>query len=79
MKCPGCQAAAGSIFWGKCELAECSIKKQLSNCAHCESFPCDRLKAFSYDETNGDNGERICNLEAWKEEGLQQWMKRNNL
>ncbi len=65
MKCPGCQAAAGKMFWGECVLAKCCIDKQIPNCGHCGEFPCDQLKEFSYSSSeHGDDGQRIRNLEA---------------
>lgn len=78
MKCPGCQAAGGSVFWGKCELAKCSIDKGLEGCGQCENLPCEQLKAFSYDEVQGDNGQRIRNLQAWNEEGFDKWLQKNS-
>ena len=63
--CPGCQAAAGEMFWGQCALATCCIGKGLAHCGRCDEFPCEQLKAFSFSESeNGDNGQRIENLKA---------------
>jgi len=78
MKCPGCQAAAGSVFWGECELAKCSINKGLKSCGQCENLPCDLLKKFAYDEAQGDNGQRIRNLQAWNEEGFDSWLQKKS-
>ncbi len=64
MNCPGCQAAAGKVFWGQCALAACCIDKGLPNCGKCAQFPCDQLRAFSFSKDNGDNGRRIENLRA---------------
>lgn len=58
--CPGCRAAEGKVFWGECTLATCCISKKLDHCGHCDTFPCDDLKAYSFSTTeNGDNGRRI--------------------
>ena len=63
--CPGCQAAAGKMFWGECAIATCCIERELAHCGHCSDFPCEQLKAFSYsDSEHGDNGQRIENLRA---------------
>ncbi len=67
MNCPGCIAAKGKMFWGECELAKCCVGKELQHCGKCDEFPCDKLKAFSYDEKQGDNGQRIRNLEKWNQ------------
>ena len=67
-KCPGCRKAEGKIFWGECELAKCSMAKGIDFCYECGEFPCDLLKAFAYNEEQGDNGKRIENLRKWKNE-----------
>jgi len=65
-KCPGCQAAAGKMFWGECTLAKCCIGKGFEHCGKCEQFPCEQLEAFSFAKEQGDNGRRIENLRAVK-------------
>ncbi len=57
--CKGCIATGGKPFHGKCDVAECAVKKQQAFCGSCESFPCDILTRYSYDKENGDNGARI--------------------
>ena len=74
--CPGCRVCGGDVFWGKCELAACSIDRQLDGCGKCNEFPCEKLKKFSYDKTYGDNGKRIENLQAWNEEGFDSWLQK---
>ena len=74
MNCSGCIAAAGKMFYGECELAPCCIEKGLEHCGQCSDFPCDKLRAYSYDEQQGDNGQRIRNLEAWNAMGFQAWL-----
>ncbi len=54
------------MFWGECDLAKCCFAKGLEHCGKCDDFPCDQLKAFSFDEAQGDNGQRIENLRAAK-------------
>jgi hypothetical protein len=63
--CPGCVKAKGEMFWGECALAKCCVEKELEHCGRCGSCPCDKLNEFSYDKDQGDNGERIRNLEKW--------------
>lgn len=65
MNCPGCVTAKGTIFWGSCEVAACCISKEHAHCGKCDDFPCDLLKEYAYSEEQGDNGERIKNLETW--------------
>ncbi len=67
MNCPGCIKANGKMFWGECELFKCCVEKELQHCGQCSDFPCDKLKAFAYDEKQGDNGQRIQNLEKWNQ------------
>jgi len=75
--CPGCQKAESKVFWGKCPLAQCSIFKGLKDCSECSDFPCDLLKSFSFDKEQGDNGQRIKNLIAWKTVGFEKWLEEN--
>ena len=30
--CPGCQAAAGKMYWGECQVATCCIGKGVAHC-----------------------------------------------
>ena len=75
MNCPGCPATEGKPFWGECKLAMCCISKGYEHCGQCQEFPCEVLKAFSYDPDQGDNGQRIRNLQAWNEVGYEAWRK----
>ncbi|MDD2649007.1 MAG: DUF3795 domain-containing protein [Eubacteriales bacterium] len=59
--CKGCIATGGKPFHGKCDVAECAVKKQVTFCGSCESFPCEILKSYSFDKEHGDNGARIEN------------------
>ena len=68
--CPGCIKAEGKMFWGECELSKCCIEKELQHCGQCQNFPCDKLREFSYDKAQGDNGQRIRNLEKWNKQSL---------
>ncbi len=65
VNCPGCIKAKGLIFWGKCDLATCCIEKELQHCGQCSNFPCDKLREYAYDKEQGDDGQRIRNLEQW--------------
>jgi len=55
------------MFWGTCELAQCSMQKGLDSCAACDDFPCELLNRFAFDAKQGDNGKRIENLRKLKE------------
>lgn len=68
VNCPGCVKAEGKMFWGQCELAKCCMEKELRHCGQCQNVPCDKLREFSYDKEQGDNGQRIKNLEKWNEQ-----------
>ena len=63
--CPGCQICQGSMFWGECAVAKCSIGKGIEHCGLCSDLPCDMLQAASDHPEHGDNGERLANLQAW--------------
>ena len=45
--CAGCLAAEGEIVSdsaAKCAVRECNLKRNLTNCAHCEEYPCQKLE-----------------------------------
>ncbi len=60
-ECDGCIATKGNSFHGKCDVAECVKKRGIGFCGECEKFPCDTLKAYSFDKEHGDDGQRIEN------------------
>ncbi len=63
--CTGCLKIT-KPFWGDvCPIKNCVEEKKFSCCGECQSFPCDLLKSFSYDEKQGDNGKRIENCTMW--------------
>ena len=76
MNCPGCVRAAGNLFWGTCAVATCCTGKDHQHCGECAAFPCDTLNGFAYDEKQGDDGQRIRNLEAWNAEGFENWAEK---
>lgn len=68
MNCKGC-VNISKPFWGEsCPVKSCCEGKQLEHCGHCEEFPCELLKQFSYDEKEGDGGRRIDQCRCWKVE-----------
>jgi hypothetical protein len=73
MNCPGCAQAAGNPFWGTCAVSTCCTGKRHQHCGECDAFPCDTLNGFAYDKEQGDDGQRIRNLEAWNAEGFENW------
>ncbi|MCI8778578.1 MAG: DUF3795 domain-containing protein [Bacilli bacterium] len=63
--CEGCTNIS-KPFWGdSCQVKSCCENKNLECCGECSEFPCDLLKAFAYDEEQGDNGLRIENCKKW--------------
>ena len=79
LNCPGCIQAKGVLFWGECQIALCCLGKGLAHCGSCPDFPCDELKQFAYDEEHGDGGQRIRNIEAWNQQGFENWVKSKQL
>jgi hypothetical protein len=63
--CPGCLAAKGRMFWGVCDVANCSIEKGFQHCGFCTEVPCASLQGYFDNPEHGDNGERLNNLKAW--------------
>ena len=73
--CPGCIRAGGSMFWGECVIALCCVEKGWDHCGQCAEFACDNLQKFAYDKEQGDDGQRIRNLEAWNAQGFENWVR----
>ena len=46
--CDGCLSEGGYLFnhCSVCEIRKCAKEKGFINCAHCDAFACDKLKAF---------------------------------
>ena len=66
--CSGC-LVINKPFWGDaCPVKSCCEIKKLEHCGFCESFPCDLLRQFSFDNKQGDNGKRIEQCKMWKSE-----------
>lgn len=65
--CKGCVNIA-KPFWGdSCPVKSCCETKGLAHCGQCESFPCETLNQFAYDEKQGDQGMRIAQCRRWLE------------
>ena len=64
-KCPGCLKITKPFWDDSCPIKSCCEIEGIECCGQCESFPCDLLKIFSYDEEQGDNGQRIENCKKW--------------
>lgn len=65
--CKGCVNIANP-FWGACALKKSCEDKKLTHCGKCETFPCEMLSAFSFDQEHGDGGKRIEQCKIWKKE-----------
>ena len=45
--CEGCKGEGRKNQWcSECGVRACAIEHGVANCAHCESYGCERLKAF---------------------------------
>jgi hypothetical protein len=44
--CDGCTAVAGKLFKGcwQCEIRKCARSKNLTSCAYCDDFGCEKLQ-----------------------------------
>lgn len=72
--CPGCEAADGKMFWGKCAISNCCNANGHEHCGRCKKFVCKELEDFSNDPEHGDNGKRIMQLHEWNEQGVDTWI-----
>lgn len=67
MGCAGCVNIL-KPFWGEqCEVKKCCEDKGHEYCGECDSFPCELLVSFAFDEQEGDNGKRIENCKMWND------------
>ncbi len=48
INCDGCRTGGKLFFYSSdmCEIRKCCMEKELKNCASCEMYICDKLKAF---------------------------------
>ncbi|WP_050637690.1 DUF3795 domain-containing protein [Candidatus Stoquefichus sp. SB1] len=68
MGCLGCLNIS-QPFWGEqCVIKDSCESKGYQHCGECDTFPCASLKAFAYDEKQGDNGLRIEQCKKWGKE-----------
>ncbi|TKJ42570.1 hypothetical protein CEE37_02455 [candidate division LCP-89 bacterium B3_LCP] len=47
--CDGCQSTTGrlsSYASSMCEVRTCALEKQVTNCAHCQEYACEKLTEF---------------------------------
>lgn len=66
--CPGC-VRMEKPFWAECcPVKSCCESKEHPHCGVCGSFPCALLHRFAYDMEQSDNGQRIAQCKAWREE-----------
>ncbi|MCI7766706.1 MAG: DUF3795 domain-containing protein [Oscillospiraceae bacterium] len=71
--CPGCPytfppESRERLFEDEeCEVGICCEAKGFDTCARCTDFPCDALKAVSFDTETGDGGGRLMTLKALKD------------
>jgi len=50
-KCDGCHADTDHQWHADCGIRVCCrFQKRLDNCAQCDGFPCERIKAFGSDK-----------------------------
>jgi len=49
MMCDGCLATTGRQigYCHECEIRRCALPRHIETCAHCDSFACDKIEAFS--------------------------------
>ena len=54
INCDGCTKGKNLLmaFCNECTVRKCALEKQVENCAHCDSFPCEKLEQpWSYDSS----------------------------
>lgn len=60
--CDGCMIKNGRLFTGciDCSIRTCAISNNLSNCAYCDDFACEKLeKYYSFDQDSRKRLEEI--------------------
>ena len=48
INCVGCTTAAGPHVghWDVCEIHKCAAEKDVTNCAYCADYSCDKLEGY---------------------------------
>lgn len=48
INCDGCSGDGQKFFYcaNLCELRKCAMEKELSNCAACDEYACEKLQSF---------------------------------
>ena len=48
INCDGCQSSTGKLFGytQTCEIRKCGMEKNVSNCAHCSDYSCEKLETI---------------------------------
>jgi hypothetical protein len=62
ISCIGCTSKCGNVFkfCGGCEIRICGLEKEVSNCAYCKDYPCDKLdKPFEINPQNKELLDKI--------------------
>jgi hypothetical protein len=48
INCDGCLSMGMRLFshCNNCAIRRCGLERSVKNCAHCESYPCEKLDSF---------------------------------
>ncbi len=47
INCMGCLSEGPLFFYcNMCDIRTCTVEKDLPTCAHCDSYPCEKLESF---------------------------------
>lgn len=68
MGCAGCVTMEKPFRGEVCPVKSCCEEKGHGHCGACPAFPCEVLRGFAYDPQQGDNGARLAQCRAWREE-----------
>lgn len=73
--CPGCMQ--GQLFEDEqCEVYDCCTGRGIVHCGQCTFFPCDKLKAVSYDPETGDGGGRLMRLKEIRDNDYRSFRRK---
>lgn len=65
--CKGCKSDLTNHMCDTCFIRKCNIDKKIINCAYCDSYPCDYLKAYISSKTR----ETLDNINKELKEGIK--------
>lgn len=73
LACEGCLSSVIAVFCRECALRACALERELTHCAECSDFPCQRIVDFNNDGIR-HHSEVLQNIQRQQEVGIDGWL-----